>query len=113
MMNRLPHHTATAMLIAVAVAASASCARRAAPSAHVVLMQNMGFQPAELTVNRGDTIVWKNEDIVPHSATARDTSWDSKAIDAGSSWRLVVEKPGRHEYYCVFHPTMRGTIDVR
>jgi plastocyanin len=110
--SRLPRHAVTAMLVAVTVAASASCARRA-PRAHVVLMKTVGFQPAELTVNRGDTIVWKNEDIVPHSATARDASWDSKAINPDSSWRLVAEKPGRHDYYCVFHPTMRGTIEVR
>jgi plastocyanin len=113
MLNRLLRRTATAMSIAVAVAASASCARRAAPRSHVVLMKDVGFQPAELTVNRGDTIVWKNEDFIPHSATARDASWDSKAINADSSWSFVAETAGRHDYYCVFHPTMRGTIDVR
>lgn len=112
MTNRLARHAAAAMLVAAAVVSSASCTRQA-PRAYVVLMKDMTFQPAELTVNRGDTIVWKNEDFVPHSATARDTSWDSKAINADSSWRFVAEKSGRHDYYCVFHPTMRGTIDVR
>jgi plastocyanin len=76
-------------------------------------MKNIGFQPASLTVNRGDTIVWKNEDFVPHTATARDGSWDSKAIDADSSWRYVAGESGRYSYYCVFHPTMGGTIEVR
>lgn len=76
-------------------------------------MKDIGFQPAELTVDRGDTIVWKNMDFVPHSATARDGSWDSKAINADSSWSYAPEKPGRYDYYCVFHPTMRGTIEVR
>jgi plastocyanin len=112
MLSRLLRCTATAMLIAVAVAASASCARRA-PRAHVVLMKDIGFQPTELSVSRGDTIVWKNEDFVPHTATARDGSWDSKAINGDSSWRYVANEPGRHDYYCVFHPNMRGTITVR
>jgi plastocyanin len=112
MVSRLLRCTATAMIIAVAVAASASCARQA-PRAHVVVMKDIGFQPTELSVSRGDTVIWKNEDFVPHTATARDGSWDSKTIDADSSWRYVADDPGRHDYYCVFHPNMRGTITVR
>jgi plastocyanin len=79
----------------------------------VVVMKDIGFQPASLTVNRGDTVVWKNEDFVPHTATARDGSWDSKAIDADSSWRYVAGEAGSYTYYCIFHPTMQGTIEVR
>ena len=93
------------------VAAVAACARPA-PRTHTVTMQNFGFTPSELTVSRGDTVVWSNTDIVPHSATARDGAWDSKQIDASSSWRLVATKPGRHEYYCVFHPNMTATVVV-
>ncbi|HEU4584175.1 MAG TPA: cupredoxin family copper-binding protein [Gemmatimonadaceae bacterium] len=104
--------TATAMIIAVAVAASTSCARQA-PGAHVVHMKNIGFQPAELTVSRGDTIVWQNEDFVPHTSTARDGSWDSKAINPDSSWRYVTDEAGQYDYYCVFHPNMVGKITVR
>lgn len=76
-------------------------------------MQNFGFSPSEVTVALGDTIVWSNADFVPHTATARDGSWDSKAIDANSSWRFVATKRGRHEYYCVFHPNMKATVVVR
>ncbi len=112
MPSRLLHRPATTMIMVVAVAASASCARQA-PRAHVVLMKNIGFQPADLSVSRGDTIVWKNEDFVPHTATARDGSWDSKAINGDSSWRYVANEAGRHDYYCVFHPNMHGTITVR
>ena len=75
-------------------------------------MKDVGYQPAELSVSRGDTIVWKNEDFIPHTSTARDGSWDSKAINADSSWSYVANQPGRHEYYCVFHPNMHGTIEV-
>ena len=112
MPKRMSRHAAAAMLVAAAVVASVSCTRQA-PRTHVVIMKDIAVQPVDLTVNRGDTIVWKNEDFVPHTATARDGSWDSKTIDADSSWSLVVEKPGRQDYYCIFHPNMRGTIYVR
>jgi plastocyanin len=111
-MSRVLRQTATAMIIAVAVATSASCSRRV-PRTYVVSMKDLTFQPAELTVERGDTIVWNNMDMVPHSATARDGSWDSKAIASDSSWRYVADKSGRYSYYCVFHPMMLGTIEVR
>lgn len=100
------------MGIAVAVATSASCSGRASRS-YVVSMATLTFQPAELTVARGDTIVWKNDDFLPHTATARDGAWDSKSINAGESWRYVADKAGRYSYYCIFHPNMQGTIEVR
>ena len=105
-------YAATAMSIAVVVTASASCTGRT-PRTYVVSMASLAFQPAELTVDRGDTVVWKNEDFLPHTATARDSSWDSKSVDAGKSWHYVADKPGRYSYYCIFHPNMQGTIEVR
>jgi plastocyanin len=103
---------ATVALLTVAPAISIGCAQHK-PRSHVVKMENMAFQPAELTVSRGDTVVWNNEDFVPHTATARDGSWDSKSIAPGGDWRLVVDEPGRQAYHCLFHPNMVGTIDAR
>ena len=97
---------------AVACVGAAACAR-SAPTAHTITIHDFAFAPATLTVSRGDTIVWSNADFVPHTATARDAAWDSKAIDGSSSWRTVAGSPGRHEYYCAFHPTMKATVIVR
>lgn len=105
-------HAATARTVAVAVMFSLACARDV-PRSHVVTLSDLAFQPAELTVSRGDTIVWNNTDFLPHTATARDGSWDSKMIAAGGSWRMVADKSGRQTYYCSFHPMMVGTIVVR
>ena len=76
-------------------------------------MRNFGFDPPTLTIARGDTVVWSNADFVPHTSTARDSAWDSKEIAANATWRYVPPKAGRDEYYCAFHPTMKGTIIVR
>ena len=76
-------------------------------------IKNFVFQPAEMTVAVGDTVVWSNTDFVPHSATASDSSWDSKAISGNEAWRFVARTPGRHAYVCVFHPNMKATIVVR
>jgi plastocyanin len=52
--------------------------------------------PAELTVARGDTVVWSNTDFVPHSTTARNSAWDSKAVEANGSWRFATRDAGRY-----------------
>jgi plastocyanin len=57
--------------------------------------------------------VWTNADFVPHTATASDGAWDTKSLDANATSRQVASSPGRHAYYCVFHPNMKGVIEVR
>jgi len=34
-----------------------------------VVIRGFKFDPETVTVNQGDTVEWKNEDIVPHTAT--------------------------------------------
>jgi plastocyanin len=101
-----------AVVAATFAGATAACSK-VAPRAHTVTMRNFGFAPAELTVSRGDTVVWSNADFVPHTATATDSLWDSKSIDASGTWRFVARTAGRHAYYCAFHPTMKATLTVR
>jgi plastocyanin len=78
-----------------------------------VRLTNFAFVPAALDVAAGDTLVFTNADVVPHTTTAQDGAWDSKAIEAGATWRVVARTPGRHVYDCTFHPTMKGTVTVR
>ena len=90
-----------------------AAAQKHAPQTHNVVIHNFAFQPAELTVNVGDTIVWKNMDIVSHTVTAADKSFDSGEIKAGQSWKLVAKKRGVVAYSCSPHPNMHGTLTVR
>ena len=70
------------------------------------------FKPPALTVDRGDTIVWRNSDPVPHTVTAKG-AFDSGAIAAGATWKYTAKTSGRFDYICAFHPTMKGTLIVR
>ncbi|HET9025461.1 MAG TPA: cupredoxin family copper-binding protein [Burkholderiaceae bacterium] len=78
---------------------------------HTIAMEGMKFAPASLTVKRGDAVVWVNRDLVAHTATASG-AFDSGPIAAGKSWRFVARAPGRHEYVCSLHPTMKATLVV-
>ena len=82
------------------------------PRTHQVEIRAMQYVPAELTVAAGDTIVWTNTDIVPHTVTAIGTL-DSQQIDSKRQWQTVVMTKGELSYGCTFHPTMHGKLVVR
>ncbi len=78
---------------------------------HTVIIKGMAFDPAELHVHKGDTIVWINKDIVPHNITVfPGDEWTSGTMDLGSSWEKSISKT--FDYYCSIHPTMKGKIIV-
>ncbi len=87
-------------------------ATRAGTRVHEVTIDAFAFAPAAVSVDRGDTVVWRNDDPVPHTVTAPG-SFDSGAIAAGGSWRYTAATRGRYEYVCSFHPTMKGLLVVR
>ena len=79
---------------------------------HTITIEGMRFEPADLTVHTGDTIVWVNKDLFGHTATA-EGSFDSRQIDAGGSWRLTLQTAGDLPYVCTLHPTMKAILRVR
>ena len=94
------------------LAACAGADPVADPRSHTVEMREMAFVPAELRVNPGDTIVWINRDIVPHTATAPDSAWSSPPLAEGERWRMVVGAAASGQYLCAFHPVMEARLIV-
>jgi plastocyanin len=82
------------------------------PTAHQVVIEAVRFEPHDLTVKVGDTIVWINHDPFPHTATAVDRQFDSHEIAAGRSWKYTARKLGVFAYACTLHSTMLGTLRV-
>ena len=66
-----------------------------------------------MTVVPGDTVVWVNRDIVPHTVTADARQFDSGSMGPSAEWSLVVRERGRISYTCTFHPTMKGLLVVK
>ena len=80
---------------------------------HSVVIAAMRFEPQELAVKHGDTIVWINHDPFPHTVTAAGGQFDSHEIASGASWTFTVRNPGVLAYGCSLHPTMRATLRVQ
>lgn len=78
---------------------------------HHVHIKNMKFEPAQLTVNKGDTVVWTNLDFVTHDVTEiKNKTWSSSPLIKGKTWKLVVKQSA--DYYCSIHVMMKGEITV-
>mgnify|MGYP006298227721 CR=1 FL=1 len=101
-------------------------------------MTAVAFEPAELTVKKGDTVAWKHAGGEAHSVTAYESElpegaaywasggFDSEkaaregwekgtgAVQSGQSYVHTFETAGTFEYLCVPHEAagMTGTIVV-
>jgi plastocyanin len=102
----------TGMLLSLGGAVGAAT-QPAAAAEHTVVIENMQFNPPQLTVHRGDRIVWVNKDLFPHTASAVDQAFDSGSIAVGASWTYVARTSGAFAYGCTFHPTMKGMLKVQ
>ena len=84
----------------------------------VVVIRGFEFEPATVTVRAGETVEWKNEDIVPHTATAdaevaHKPIFDSGTIHTDATWRYAPRKKGTYNYTCTYHPNMTGKLIVQ
>ena len=75
-----------------------------------VTIDQVAYAPVEIQAKLGDTIEWINKDIVAHTATVRG-DWDVMVLPNKSA-RLVVKKAGTFDYFCRFHPNMKGRMTV-
>lgn len=80
-------------------------------SFHTVEIKQMKFQPSELKLHMGDTVLWINKDITDHDITEESNkAWASSRLPMGTSWTKVVTESA--DYYCSIHVVMKGKLIV-
>jgi len=97
------------LIAGAAVLASGTLASAHEGTVHVKI-EKMAFVPADIEVRAGETIEWTNKDRVAHTATVKG-GWEVM-IPPGKSATRVVEASDSVDYYCRFHPNMKGRITV-
>jgi plastocyanin len=107
------HRCGAVLFLALALLGPGQALYAKAPRVHTVLIDGMQFVPRTVEAHVGDTIVWKNKDPFPHTATAVNRSFDSKDIAQNRSWKFKVRRTGAFPYLCTLHPTMTGSLVVK
>jgi plastocyanin len=89
-----------------------------------VTIQNLAFNPSNITVANGTTVVWTNNDIfIPHSVISDTKVYNSEAgtfspafnsgnLSPGASFAFQFNTTGTFNYHCGHHSLMRGTVIV-
>ena len=99
----------TLLLAGGAMLAGGGAARAHNGTIHVTI-DRLVFEPAEIEVRVGETVEWTNRDRIAHTATVKG-GWEVM-IPPGKVATRVVEAGDTVDYYCRFHPNMKGRIVV-
>jgi len=78
------------------------------------------FVPDALTINIGDTVLWRNTTLDFHTTTSgtgciSDGIWDSGDMNPGDTFSFVFNSVGNFPYFCIPHCLFpqTGVIDVK
>lgn len=83
------------------------------PKTYEVDIKNFAFNPSTLTIKKGDTIIWTNNDDVAHTVTSDSGSeLDSSSLSKGTTYSHTFESSGEFDYHCMFHLMMKGKVVV-
>ena len=80
-----------------------------------VEIKNFAFNPQNINILQGTTVVWTNNDGLDHTVTSDTGIFDSGAIAPGQTFEWTFNESGTFDYHCSFHPTiptMHGEVMV-
>ena len=74
-----------------------------------------GYSPDTITVVVGvnNTVVWTNNDNMPHTVTSTTKLFDSGNMNPGDTFSYTFTSPGTYSYSCSYHYWMKGTVIVK
>lgn len=78
-----------------------------------VSLENIAFNPSNISVSVGQEVTFTNNDSVTHTITADDNSFNSGNVAKGQSYKHVFNKAGTYNFHCSVHPSMKGTVSVK
>lgn len=79
-----------------------------------VTIRNLRFYPEEITISPYTTVVWINEDRVPHKMVAYDRVFYGHRMNPGDKYAFTFVNEGTHKYFdAVFPKIGRGKIIVK
>lgn len=83
-----------------------------------VTIEDYAFTPANLTVKKGTTVTWMNNDTAKHNVAAQPGKdggglpENAPLFGKGETFTHTFDRVGTFEYLCTPHPYMRATVTV-
>lgn len=82
---------------------------------NTVSIVNMTFSPATISVKKGTTVTWTNNDTEPHTVTkvkGHITGPESDTLNPNETYSYTFDEPGIYDYLCTLHTGMTGRVIV-
>lgn len=95
---------------------STSSSASQSPASGSIDIKNMMFTPPQISIQKGGTVTWTNNDNTTHTVIDDLTNVGGPAsgdIPPGGTYSFTFNKTGSFQYHCRIHPSMRGTIVVK
>jgi len=77
-----------------------------------VEISGFAFNPSSLTVAKGTTVTWTNNNNVAHTIVSDSGAFSSSELAKGGSFSFTFDSPGEYPYHCSIHPSMKGKVIV-
>ncbi|MGW1200929.1 cupredoxin domain-containing protein [Streptomyces sp. NPDC002536] len=103
---------APSMGMATAAPATPVTANAPAATANHVTIAGFAYSPSTLTVTKGTTVTWTNNDSAPHTVTGSG-GLNSPTLSRGGTYSFKFNSAGTFNYICTIHPYMHGTVVVK
>lgn len=83
---------------------------------NMVTMKNIEYTVKKLTVKKGTTVTWRNDDSAQHDVVFDDEAMSKansgKLLKKGETYQYTFNDVGTFSYYCTPHPFMKAEIEV-
>lgn len=76
----------------------------------LVEIMSFAFEPTELAIKTGTTLVWANRDSSPHTVTG--DGFQSGTLQPGQTFSHTFDRPGVFTYSCSINPELWGKVSV-
>jgi len=80
-----------------------------APLIASVTIKDFSFNPDVITIARGGTVTWTNNDATTHTVKFAD---GESTLQMGGTFSRKFDIAGSFDYSCGIHPSMHGTVKV-
>jgi plastocyanin len=79
-----------------------------------VTIANFAFAPADITIKKGTTMTWTNQDSTSHTVTENDgkNGPNASPMNQDQTYSFTFNETGTFHYHCIIHPEMTGTVTV-
>lgn len=77
-----------------------------------VAIQDFAFSPGSITVKKGTTVTWTNQDSASHTVTGDNGGPSSGTLAKGGTYSFKFDTVGTFAYHCNFHSNMTATVEV-